>query len=185
MLHLLRTRPPRRRLQAVAHPPQGVHVSSRQWDVIADAPGRYRERCHERIANATATTIMGGIAVTTYTARSTQHAACRRRHGASRAACRRRRGGVTIPRAARCMSAASRPRVRRAASRRPSLKPAETRKPNHCPGCSCSVQVAIAINPHHGGSTTASFLKLGTCVGIISPIECPSLQTQWGVSSVG
>ena len=75
MLHLLRTRPPRRRLQAVAHPPQGVHVSSRQWDVIADAPRRYRERCHERIANATATTIMGGIAVTTYTARSTQHAA--------------------------------------------------------------------------------------------------------------
>lgn len=114
MLHLLRTRPPRRRLQAVAHPPQGVHVSSRQWDVIADAPGRYRERCHERIANATATTIMGGIAVTTYTARSTQHAASRRtphaasrrRHGASRAACRRRRGGVTTSRAARCIAAA-------------------------------------------------------------------------------
>lgn len=179
MLHLLRTRAPRRRLQAVAHPPQGVHVSSRQWDVIADAPRRYRERCHERIANATATTIMGGIAVTTYTARitphatrNTPHAASRRRHGASRAACRRRRGDATAPR-------------RRAASRRPSLKPAETRKPNHCPGCSCSVQVAIAINPHHGDSTTASFLKLGTCVGIISPIECPSLQTQWGVSSVG
>ena len=95
MLHLLRTRPPRRRLQAVAHPPQGVHVSSRQWDVIADAPRRYRERCHERIANATATTIMGGIAVTTYTARGTQHAACRRR-----------RGDATAPRAARCIAAA-------------------------------------------------------------------------------
>ncbi len=121
MLHLLRTRPPRRRLQAVAHPPQGVHVSSRQWDVIADAPRRYRERCHERIANATATTIMGGIAVTTYTARSTQHAACRittasrsitrrmpaasrRRHGPACGALHV--GGVTAPRAARCIAAA-------------------------------------------------------------------------------